>query len=43
MSEVEANGNDVLYIGANVHERETQLAVFEPGENQAELRFETEI
>jgi transposase len=23
--------NDVLYIGADVHERETQLAVFEPG------------
>jgi transposase len=27
----EVNGNDVLYIGADVHERETQLAIFEPG------------
>jgi len=25
------NGNEVLYIGADVHERETQLAIFEPG------------
>jgi transposase len=31
MNEVEANGNEVLYIGADVHERETQLAIFEPG------------
>jgi transposase len=31
MNEVEVNGNDVLYIGADVHERETQLAIFEPG------------
>lgn len=31
MSEVEVNGNDVLYIGADVHESETQLAIFEPG------------
>jgi predicted NBD/HSP70 family sugar kinase len=23
--------NDVLYIGADVHERETHLAIFEPG------------
>jgi predicted NBD/HSP70 family sugar kinase len=27
----EVNGNDVLYIGADVHERETQLAIFDPG------------
>jgi transposase len=27
----EVNGNDVLYIGADVHESETQLAIFEPG------------
>jgi hypothetical protein len=27
----EVNGNDVLYIGADVHERETQLAIFELG------------
>ena len=25
------NSNEVLYIGADVHERETQLAIFEPG------------
>jgi len=31
MNEVELNDNDVLYIGADVHERETQLAIFEPG------------
>jgi transposase len=31
MNEVEGNRNDVLYIGADVHERETQLAIFEPG------------
>jgi transposase len=31
MNEVEVNGNDVLYIGADVHERETQLAIFESG------------
>jgi transposase len=31
MNEVEVNGNGVLYIGADVHERETQLAIFEPG------------
>jgi hypothetical protein len=31
MNEVEVSGNDVLYIGADVHERETQLAIFEPG------------
>ncbi len=23
--------NDVIYIGADVHERKTQLAIFEPG------------
>jgi len=27
----EVNGSEVLYIGADVHERETQLAIFEPG------------
>ena len=30
MNDTKANGNDVLYIGADVHERETQLAIFEP-------------
>ena len=29
MNEVEVNGNDVLYIGADVHERETQVASFQ--------------
>jgi len=27
----EVNGNKVLYIGADVHDREIQLAIFEPG------------
>ena len=31
MNEVEGNRSEVLYIGADVHERETQLAIFEPG------------
>ena len=31
MNKVEANDNEALYIGADVHERETQLAIFEPG------------
>jgi transposase len=31
MNEVDVNANEVLYIGADVHERETQLAIFEPG------------
>jgi hypothetical protein len=30
MNEVEASVNEVLYIGADVYERETQLAIFEP-------------
>ena len=31
MIDGEVDGSDVLYIGADVHERETQLAIFEPG------------
>jgi transposase len=31
MNKVEAKDNEVWYIGADVHERETQLAIFEPG------------
>jgi transposase len=31
MNKVKANDNEALYIGADVHERETQLAIFEPG------------
>jgi len=31
MNQVDVNVNEVLYIGADVHERETQLAIFEPG------------
>jgi hypothetical protein len=31
MNDGEVSGNDVLYIEADVHERETQVAIFEPG------------
>ncbi|HMK83455.1 MAG TPA: transposase [Candidatus Bathyarchaeia archaeon] len=31
MNDGEVIGNDVSYIGADVHERQTQLAIFEPG------------
>jgi len=31
MNQVDVNANEVLYIGADVHERETQLAIYEPG------------